>query len=239
MKYPDESYNLRIELDTKNCSLTADEIAHVERALDPLRKPVDKFPVSDLYLTIEFFERSHDYRIRVVLQLPGRALVTGDVDKNYLPAFERCVRKLLHKLIAYEGDLENSEEISKQVKGTHQHVVPSGAVDVNAAREAFQRQDYNAFRSSLLMYEEPLRKRAGRWIQRYPDLDAQLGDRFTLADVVEEVFLNAFERFDHWSDAVPLGVWLEHLIDPSLKILRRDTTDELENIDFARSMREP
>lgn len=238
MTYSDETYDLRIELDTKNCELTADEIGHLERSLDPLRKPVEKFPVRSLYVTIEFFERSHDYRVKVVLRLPGRGLATGDVDKAFMPAFERCVRKLVHKVLAYEDDLDNSEERSKHQKGTHHDVVPNQAVDIEAVRDAYERRDYNAFRNNLLMYEEPLRKRIGRWIQRYPDLDAQLGDRFDLSDVVEETFLNAFERYDHWSDAVPLGTWLEHLIDPSLNLLSRDTVQELENIDFARSMRE-
>jgi hypothetical protein len=53
MKYSDQSYNLRIELDTKNCELTAGEITQLEEALSPLRQPVESFPVTDLYVTIE------------------------------------------------------------------------------------------------------------------------------------------------------------------------------------------
>lgn len=238
MTFSDQSYNLRIELDTKNCELSASEVEQLERALNPLREPVKKFPVSNLYVTVEFYPRSHDYRVQTVLRLPGAGLATGDLNKACLPAFERCVRKLLHKVLAYEQDLERDEEHAKRVKGTQHDMTPNREVDINAVREAVAENDYAQFRRQLMMYEELLRKRSGRWIQRYPALEAQLDERFTLADIVEETYLNAFERFDDWSDAVPLGTWLEQLIDPSLRILSRDTFEELENISFARSLYE-
>lgn len=237
MTYSDESYNLRIELDTKHCELTAKEIELLERGLHPLRKPVEKFPVSALYVTIEFFERSNDYRVKTVLQLPGVALATGDLEKDYYAAFERCVRKLVHKVIAYEDQLDDAEDRSKHLKGTRHEVTPTSDVDLAAVQQAFEQGDYAEFRTQLSMYEEPVRKRIGRWIQRYPDLEAQVDERFSLEDVVEEVFLNAFERYESRPEAVPFGTWLEHLIDPSLRIISRDTTEELDNISFARSLR--
>lgn len=237
MTYSDETYNLRIELDTKHCELSAEEIERLERGLQPLRKPVEKFPVSALYVTIEFFERSNDYRVKTVLQLPGTALATGDLEKEYYTAFERCVRKMVHKVLAYEGQLDDAEDRSKHLKGTRHEVTPTSDVDIAAVQQAVEQTDYAAFRSQLSMYEEPVRKRIGRWIQRYPDIEAQLDERFTLEDVVEEVFLNAFERFEDRPEAVPLGTWLEHLIDPSLRIISRDTREELDNISFARSLR--
>ncbi len=238
MAYSDQADKLRIELDTKHCTLSGDEIQDLERALDPLRKPIEKFPVAALYVTIEFYERSNDYRVKTALRLPGTSLVTGDLDKAYLPAFERCVRKLLHKVLAHEGQLGGDEARAKLAKGTRQDAAPDLPVeDIEEVRRAVEQNDYATFRDRLLMYEEPLRKRIGRWIQRYPLLNAQLGERFSLADAVEEVFLNAFERFDDWPQAVPLSTWLEHLIDPSLKILSTDTIKELEAISFARSLR--
>ena len=81
-----------------------------------------------------------------------------------------------------------------------------------------------------------MRKRAGRWIQRYPKIEAQLGQRFDLADITEEVFLNAFQRYDEHPREVPFGDWLEKLIDPSVKVLSEDTDEELANISFARSV---
>lgn len=237
MKYSDQTYNLRIELDTKDCELSANEITRLERALEPLRKPVEKFPVSALYITIEYHHSSNDYRVKTVLQLPGRGLATGDLAEQYYPAFERCVRKLIHKLTAYEAQLDNDEERSKHLKGTHHLVLPDTIPDLSKIEKSIEDNDYEAFRNLLWTYEDPLRKRIGRWIQRYPTLDAQVGERFELADVVEEVFLNAFERFRDRPNNVPLGIWLRQLIDPSLRQLSRHTLDELEIISFTRSAR--
>lgn len=235
MKFADESYNLRIELDTENCELSPGEIKDLEEALSPLREPVKSFPVTDLYITIQFKPPSHDYRVKVVLRLPGRGLATGDVDEHPLPAIRRCVSKLVHKTTAYKDRLGDAEAMAKHEKGTRHDVVARRPVDGQALQQAVAAGDYVEFRKLLYPYEEPVRKRAGRWIQQYPQIEAQLGEAFDLADIVEEVFLNAFERFDDHPREVPFGDWLENLIDPSVKLLSKDTDKELANISFARS----
>ena len=97
--------------------------------------------------------------------------------------------------------------------------------------------DYESFRRALFVYEEPLRLSIGRWVQRYPEVNDRLGDKFGLPDILEEVFLNAFEQFDSRPKQVPLGEWLDNLIDPSLKQLLNSPDEELENISFVRSQR--
>jgi hypothetical protein len=87
------------------------------------------------------------------------------------------------------------------------------------------------------MYEDQINKRAGRWIQRYPQLDAQLGQRFYLFEVVEEVFLNAFERFEQ-RPAVTLGEWLEGLIDESVRTLLEHPDLEKQNVSFLQTLQE-
>jgi ribosome-associated translation inhibitor RaiA len=238
MKYSDQSYNLRIELDTKNCELTAGEITQLEEALSPLRQPVQSFPVTDLYVTIEHQARSQDYQVKAVLQLPGKGLATGDLDQEMFPAFRRCVRKLVHKVSAYKERLGNAEDATKHEKGTRHAVVAARPIDAQQLAEAVEAGDYGAFRRLTYPLEEPLRKRIGRWIQRYPDIDARLGQRFDLADIVEEVFLNAFERFQDRPRKVPFGDWLEGLVDPSVRLLNEHTDEELSTISFARSAME-
>jgi hypothetical protein len=101
--------------------------------------------------------------------------------------------------------------------------------------DALQSNDYVAFRRALDVYDEALRGRIGRWLQRYPALNARLDVDFQLDDVVEEVLLNAFERFEDRPAQVPLGDWLEQLIDPSLRMFAAAPDEELENISFVRS----
>ena len=86
------------------------------------------------------------------------------------------------------------------------------------------------------MFESPLHERVGRWIQRYPEIESRLGDSITIADIVEEVFLNAFEQFPQRPQEVPPGEWFEGLIDVSVQALLQSPDEEFANISFARSL---
>jgi len=238
MQFSNESHNLRIELDTKNFEFSSQELAKIEDALAPLRGPVRDFPVSDLYITVTRHAASNDYHVRASLVLPGRTLFTGDRDENPLSAWSRCVRKLVNKVTGYKDNLAAKPERTKTQEGTAQEVIPAAAPDAEKIRRSVEAGDYAAFREAAFVYEEALRKRAGRWIERYPEFEAQLGAGFTLSDLVEEVFLNAFERFDQRPGNLRLGEWLEGLIEPSVKALLENPDAELENIEAVRTLGE-
>lgn len=238
MSLSDTSYNLRIELDTHNCALSPSEIERFEEALGLLRSPTEKFPVSDLYITVTYQPRSTDYRVTTALVLPGRTLAAGDLEKHPYPAFERCVRKLARRLESYEAELDHEAELAKHQKGTEHDVIPEHEPDAQTLEETVAQQDYSSFRRAMYVYEEAVRKRIGRWVQRYPKMEARIGVDLELADIVEEVFLNAFERWNERPQEVLLGDWLEHLIDPSIRLLAEHPTRELENVSFARTLHE-
>lgn len=238
MPFSDQSYNLRIQLDTKHCDLSADEIAKMESALDPLARAVKDFPVRDLYVTVIHHPRSRDFHVKTSLVLPSRTLFTGDRDYQMYPAYERCLRKLVNKIEAYKTQLEKSPEISKHEKGTHQEVTPTQVPDIERVEQAVRDGDYRRFRRETHVYDESVRKRAGRWVQRYPEVNKRLGGALdVVGDITEEVFLNAFELFDQRPQAVRFGDWLENLIDPSIKTLLNHP-EELENISMARTLQE-
>jgi ribosome-associated translation inhibitor RaiA len=236
MKYSDQSYNLRIELDTKQCELTPAEIEKIENALDILREPIAKFPVSHLYLTIEHHPRTGSYRVKAALQLPGRCLATGGEDEHIFPAVQQCAWRLLQKVTAYEDRMEGVEEKSKREEGKRHDVLPSQQVDTQAVDEAVSAGDYAQFRKLMSVYEAPLRNRIGRWIERYPEVTSQLREQVQLEDIIEEVYLTAFDRYDGCPQAVPFGEWLENLIDPSVRLVSTASDEELDNISFARTL---
>jgi len=238
MKFSDKSHNLRIELDTKNSGFSPPELEKMEKALDPLRDPVRNFPVSDLYITVAYHHTPGDYHVRASLVLPKRTLFTGDRDVNPVSAWIRCVRKLVSKVTAYKESLASKPERTKVQEGTAQEVVPETEPDAEQLRRAVEEGDYDGFRRATYVYEEAVRKRAGRWIARYPEFGERLGVAYTLEDLVEEIFLNAFERFDDRPEAVRLGKWLEELIDPSVNALLKDPEAERENIEAVRTLRE-
>lgn len=236
---PSESQDKpHIEIDTQNCELSSQESERIDSALDPLRRVVRRFPVADLYITIIGHPRSQDFHVKTSLLLPGKTLFTGDRAAELLPAYLCCTRKLVRKVEAYKSELENEANLRKEQKGTHQEVVPDRPCDFEEVAQAVKTQDYPAFRRATLMYEEPVRKRAGRWVQRFPEAQERLQQDFKLADVVEEVFLNAFEHYENRPANQRVGEWLESLIDPALRALLNDPDQELQNVSFAQTLRE-
>ena len=237
MLTPEQEGALMIDLDTKRCSLNADEIARVESMIDPLRKPVEKFPISTLYITIERHPRNDDYRVKTALRLTGKTLATGDHDGHWIPALENAVSKLVHRVTAYKAEMSGDAARHKRLIGARQDIEPAQSVDSDAVDAAVADQEFETFRTLLYPYEESVRMRIGRWIQRYPEVERQIGTRFEIADVVEEVFLMAFDQYGRRPKDLLFGDWLERLIDPAVKLLRDHTEEELENIQFVRSSR--
>jgi hypothetical protein len=198
---------------------------------------VEHFPVADLHVLLEGQARSTEVSVKLSLLLPGNTLVASEHDTVVVPPFERALDSLLDRLQAYKEQLGNVPEVHKTEKGTRQELHPTTVLDDAAVKAAAQAKDYVAFRNALLPFEEGLEKRAGRWAQRYPELEAQIGSRIRIPDVVEEVFLTAFEQYAKRPTDVPLGAWLTSLIDPAVRALLKRRDEELENINMVRSAR--
>jgi len=238
MPYSNEGPSLRIELDAKNCNFSPEALDDIQQALNPVRDLIRDFPVSDLYVTIYFGQRNNEYRVKTALVLPGRTLATGDHDPHADAAVERCARKLARRVEDYKEQMSGKPERAKVAEGTHQEVVPEQEPDVAVLGRAVGEGDYRHFRHAMFVYEEAIRKRIGRWVQRYPDLDARIGRSVPIADIVEEVFLNAFEQYRRRPASWRMGRWIESLIDPSIRALIEHPDEELENIEMVRSLEE-
>ena len=236
MKPFEKKHELRIQLDTKHCNLSAAEIAKMEANLGTLRTRAEQFPIADLYVTVTRFPRTGDYHVKTSLVLTGRTLFTGDRDILVHPAYLRCIHKLVKKLDAYIEALSNKPALAKHEEGTQLEVVPAGVPDAKQVERAVCDGDYAAFRQSLDMYDEAVRRRVSRWINRYPQLAARLDDWLSVDDAVEEVFLNAYERYHDRPESSRLGQWLEDLIDPSLRALLANPEEELASISRARTL---
>ena len=83
--------------------------------------------------------------------------------------------------------------------------------------------------------ETTVRKRIGRWLERYPDVARRIDRDLKVADLVEAVFLAAFEGHERRPMDLRYGDWLESLIDPAVKRLGKDGDRELENINLLRT----
>jgi len=235
MALTNQTSNLRIDLDSKDFRLSDHEQRKFDADLETLRRSVACFPQAEL--KVEISKQSY-YRVRTSLILPSRTLFTADDDRELHPAWERCIRKLVGKVQALKERLSNKPTYSKEAEGTLHDVHPVMDPNMEQVECAVQELDYAAFRRALSVYEEAVELRVGRWAQRYPVVEARLGNGLAISEIVEEVFLNAFERFGERPPALRLGEWLESLIDPSIKALINDPSFEKENLSYIESAKE-
>jgi ribosome-associated translation inhibitor RaiA len=225
--------DLNIELKTHGFELPANQYERIEQCLGSLREAVDRFPVKTLNVTANFHGRPSDYHVKMSLMLPGRTLFTGERDREVHVAMERCAEKLLRKVNAYKRNLDSEEEKSKQAAGTHHVVDSSMEIDTAELEAARDQHDYARFRKGLDGFTASLTERIGRWVQRYPEVEAALGEGITISDLVEDVFFHAYDQFDDRKQDVPPGDWLEGLVDQSIQDFLRSPETELANISYA------
>jgi ribosome-associated translation inhibitor RaiA len=238
MPFSDQSYNLLVDLDMKHCELPPDVVARMERALAPLGEMVQHFPVSKLHVLVSYRHRTTDYTVRTSLILSGQTLVSSDHHPEVYTAFVHCIENLVRELQGYKDRLGNVPEQDKQREGTHHNLVPTLVPDPQAVEAAVRAGDYTAFRTALTGYDGPVRAQVGRWVERYPQVAARIGKGLDIADIVEDVFLTAFEDYDHRPKEVRFGEWLSDLIDTAIKAIASHPDTELENVNMARLARE-
>jgi len=227
----------RVVFDVHQYRLSAAEEDLLRGNLDGLTRQIEHFPVADLHVMITGNARSNDVSVKLTLVLPGTTLVSSDHDVVPQPAFDRCLDSMLDSLQAYKERLGIVPERQKLEKGTHRELHPDVTIDTKALDTAVRAADYPSFRMALLPYEEGVRKLVGRWVQRYPEFERRIGHGIEIADMVEDVFLLAFENYETRPGDIPLGTWLQGLIDPALKALQQHQAEEMENIEMARSAR--
>lgn len=226
---------LLVYFDAHECRPAEAEYDKMLDGLDALAMQVENFPQHDLRVVIERKERNNEYVVKLSLLLPGRTLVCGDHDGVLHAAFERCVDSIVENVKAYKDSLGRVPERQKLEVGTHLNLMPDVPVDAGVLDAAAKAGDYPAFRAALAPYEDNLRVRAGRWVERYPEVQGQMGKRMDMMDVVEGVFLAAFEGHETRPAAVRYGDWLVGLIDPTVRALAAHPDEELQNISMARS----
>jgi hypothetical protein len=228
-------HKLQIHFDAHECQPAPEVLADLADDCDTLAKAVGDFPQADLRVVIEWNGRSNEYALKLTLILPNQVFVSSNHDAVLHAAFERSMVSLYENVKAYKDQLSQVPERRRAEDWTVQDVTPAVAVDEGALLLAVEAGDYAAFRAAIAPYEDPLRLRAGRWVERYPEVQARMGRGLEVVDVVEEVFLDAFEHYPSRTPGLRLGDWLESLIDPAVKEIARHPDEELENINMARS----
>lgn len=230
--------SLRIELVTQGCELSASEITDMQDDLDTLKRLIEHFPSSILHISISRHQRNKTYHVKTSLSLCGTTLFTGDRDLATHPAFERCIHKLIEKVQAHKTKMAGKIDWNKTTSGNHAELNPTDRFDAMELDWAAAQDDYATFRHAMDVFEDGLSKRIGRWVNRYPQIQEKLGKSLMISDLVEEVFLIAFDEFLQRPHDVPPGKWLEGLIDPAVQALLSSPDEEYASISYSRAILE-
>jgi len=234
-KSQQSDFTFQKDLDVEGFTPTAAEMETIQTEVDRIEPLISEFPTQILYVNIDYHSPSRQYGVKLALVLPGQTFATKNVSESWQPSLESCVNKMIHRIEHYKATMSGERERGHAVAGTKMEVEPAQRLDGERVRNAFEEDNYIEFRQALYPLESSLRARIGRWIQRYPQIEAMIGQQLTIADVVEETFMLAFDRFDQWPEEEFFGHWVESLIDPAVKAIVRDPDGELERIGFLRS----
>lgn len=207
------------------------ERGRLEDGLTPLRRIVEDFPVAEVHLDVSDHARRKDLHVKLSLHLPKKTLFTGERGNQLYAAYERSVRKMVHKVQAYKAKMRGRPERHRRQLGTAHDVRPSAEPDLQALNEAVRQRDYLAFRREMEVYRDSVSERTSRLVNRFPAVVERLGSELALEEMVEETFVNAFEGFAD-RPQVRLGHWLEDLIEPSIQALLDHQEEEKKNLTY-------
>jgi ribosome-associated translation inhibitor RaiA len=236
MRYSDDRHHLTVEIVGKNCEIPADERERMQSSLVSLGELVQDLPGAELQVQVIFHPHTAMYHVEFKLQLPGEPLFADKNDVYLDTAFQHCLEDMRGQVPGYQRRLAPGVvEASRRRLALNRDVVPED-LDGGRLAQAVHNGDFRNFRAALAGYDDWLNKRIGRWVQRYPEVEARIGRGLLLSDIAEEIYLNAYDHFSERPADVRLSDWLEALIDPSLKTLLRHPDEEMENIRIARTV---
>lgn len=239
MQHTEQRRQVHINIETQACELPRDELPRIDQPLNDVMDVLGDMP-GELKIKIIFHPHRQEHHVKAALSLPRRTLFTGDWDSYLDTALLRAIRKLKHKAAAYRTEPDHvADEVAERIEQMNRDIIAPENADMGPLGEAVASGDYRAFRSLLGGHEDWLRLRVGRWLERYPDAEAEVGRRVKIGDLVEEVLLTAFERYEGRSNDVPLHEWIDSLIDPALQTYCQHPVEERENISLVRSLTAP
>jgi ribosome-associated translation inhibitor RaiA len=229
-----EDHSLEIKL--HGFDLPEREFTWIENAARTLRPAIERFPHKDLILSIIYHPKSNDFHVKANLRLPNRTLFTGARSERVHEAVTTCMDHLLRKVQGLKEQLTDQPQRIHQLETLMPELWSSLEFNTLDAQAAHERYDYRSFRTTLDGFQSGLMDRMGRWLQRFPEIEDQLGDGVTISDLVEDVFFHAYESFAEKPENVSMGIWLESLIDSTLQDYLDQPDTELANVEYARTM---
>ena len=159
MRHSEQRRSMHIELETQKCNLPFDELTRLQEPLDRVVEGVGSLP-SDLKVSVVHHPASDRFHVSADLRLPRRSIFTGDWDPYLDTAAQRCLRKLIRKIEAYQHEPDrDGDRIAEQVRQSREQIVAPQDPDAGILAEAVRNHDYRRFRELLAGHDDWLRLR--------------------------------------------------------------------------------
>lgn len=228
------------DLQVRGFSASDPDRTFIQGQVDRVSRAVPEGDKAHLLVRLNYHSHSTEYEIHLTLKIARQTNVLVGTGPTWRPELQKLVRRML-RCVAQLHSATNSPTPPtpptptppRPSKGT-----PTARVFGDAVAEAIQNGDYLPFREAMRVVEPSLQQQIGRSIKRYPDVQAMLGRRLAIADVMEVTLLMAFEKFEQWQPGSNYEPWIESLIDPALKAIARDPEGELQAIRFQQTWQE-
>src|SRR5262249_43580681 len=150
MQYTDDRYHLQVEITAKECNIPTDEMARMQRLLEPLGEAVEEFASSQVSLTVVRHPRSGDFHVAARLTLPSGGVSAEDRDAYLDSAFQRCVAKLVSRVReAQRRPQPETAAATERLVALERDVVAPEDPDAGPLGGSVRAGDYRAFRLAL------------------------------------------------------------------------------------------
>lgn len=228
-----------LQVDAENFQLSNDDLEQIRADCSDLDPLLVEFPTLRVLLNILHYERSNAYESKLSIVTPGQTISTRETAGSWNAAFNACLQKAHRRVKHYREIMQQQQADVPAYDAISGTVDPTQQLDGAVVSQAIESDDYLSFRKAMWPLEPALRRRVSEWLRRYPDLESMiLADddaAFSTADLVEEVFMLAFDQYGKWPREMFFGQWIETLIDPALENFANDPAGEAEKINYIRS----
>ena len=160
---------------------------------------------SELRIAVQRGDLSSEWEIQAALHLPGHTLVTNSTGRTPEEAFERILSGLANRIDRLD---QSPVTVPRRREGLEDIVRPL---------EAWHRQRRS---EPFMSFLAPLLESLGSYVQRELQVreseETLNGEQVIVRDVLDDVLVQAWERFEQRKPDLALDLWLVQLADEAL-----------------------
>jgi RNA polymerase sigma factor (sigma-70 family) len=170
-----------------------------------------------LGITVYCHTRPPRFEVRAALHLPTATLVVEETEKEFMRTLDRVVDVLVRDIKRHIEHLRRDHVYRRKNRRWERLAATGPFLEHDVASRRYQ-----AFFDLLRPQLDSLHDYARREL-RILELEEGLPKgELTSADLVDEVLLQAWERFPHWPRHKPLDLWLIELLHECLERWRQE-----------------